>query len=192
MACSGGLVAVAPEVATQLRIKWPNDLLLEDRKVAGILCEQFRSSGVDATGGDLLVIGVGINVDFDLALLPSDLRHPPTTLSAAASRPVAVDETIDAVAQSIVDVMSQDQREGLGESLLDELRVRLAYVGTTCRVDTPRGSVTGRVFGVDEFGRLILESAEGFIACETGEISTYAGTAIATVRGRRHTLHCRG
>lgn len=162
------LAEAAPEVADGLRIKWPNDLLLADRKVAGILCEQIPASS-PASG--FLIIGVGVNVDFDLALLPPDLRHPPTTLSVAAGRPIAVDAVVDAMARHLIGALTQFESEGLSASLRAELTSNLAYVGTIRTWQTAGGAVTGRVLGLDDRGRLLLESASGVIACESGEFA---------------------
>ena len=158
-----------PELAGELRIKWPNDLLLADCKVAGILCEQIPAT---PSASGLLIIGVGVNVDFDLALLPPDLRHSPTTLSAAAGRPMAVDAVIDAVARHLADSMMRFESDGLSQSLLAELQASIAYVGTVRTWESPGGAVTGRVLGLDDAGRLLLDGPGGVIACETGEFAS--------------------
>jgi BirA family transcriptional regulator, biotin operon repressor / biotin---[acetyl-CoA-carboxylase] ligase len=162
------LAEAAPEVAPELRIKWPNDLLLSDRKVAGILCEQIPATP-PASG--LLIIGVGVNVEFDLALLPPDLRHPPTTLRAAAGRSIAVDAVANEVARRLAEAMTQFESEGLSPSLLAELTASLANVGTVRTWQSAGGDATGRVLGLDDAGRLLLEGPAGVTACETGELS---------------------
>ncbi len=163
------LCAAAPELAAQLRIKWPNDLLRADGKVAGILCEQIPGDGAKRPG--CLIVGVGVNVDFDLALLPPELRHPPATLRGALERPIAVETIIDAVASQLAAALADFESNGLSQSLLDELQRSLACVGTTQTWQSPRGAVTGRVLGVDDAGRLLLQDAAGIFACETGELT---------------------
>jgi BirA family biotin operon repressor/biotin-[acetyl-CoA-carboxylase] ligase len=159
---------VASEVADRLLVKWPNDVLLADRKVAGILCEQFL--GGDASPSGVLIIGVGVNVDFDLSELGDGLRHPPTTLRAELGRAVAVDAVIDAVADRLAAALVQFDATGLDESLLGELRRHLAYVGTIRTWDSPTGRVSGRVLGIDDAGRLLLSGPAGKVACAAGEL----------------------
>ncbi|MBX6363022.1 MAG: biotin--[acetyl-CoA-carboxylase] ligase, partial [Gemmatimonadetes bacterium] len=83
----GLAVAQAVEAATgiDVRLKWPNDLLVGGRKLAGILCEGVRGGA----GAQSVVVGVGINVDQDLHELPPCIDPPATSLRLAAGRPVA-------------------------------------------------------------------------------------------------------
>ncbi len=152
----------------RLKIKWPNDVLIDDRKVVGILCEQWPSENGNP---GVLVIGIGVNVDFDLALLPPDLRHPPTTLSQAIGRAVPVDAVIDAVAEQVATALEEFEATGLNAELVAELRGCLAYVGTERSWQTPRGEITGRVLGIDDAGRLLLEVDGQTQAHDIGEFA---------------------
>lgn len=156
--------------AADLLIKWPNDLLAGGRKLAGILCEQCPGAS-GATG--TLVIGIGVNVDFDGALFPPEVRRSATTLREAAGRAATVEEVIAATAREVAVAMQALEREGLSEELLAELRGALAYVGEVQVWGSPRGVVTGRVLGLDGVGRLLLETADGIIACESGELACF-------------------
>jgi BirA family biotin operon repressor/biotin-[acetyl-CoA-carboxylase] ligase len=100
-AVRAALIAVAPELRDRLAIKWPNDILVAGRKVAGILCEQCP-----APSPGVMIIGVGVNVDFDVAQLGDDLRTPPTTLSCELARRLEVEPVIAAVAESLVKAMT--------------------------------------------------------------------------------------
>ncbi|HMO86887.1 MAG TPA: biotin--[acetyl-CoA-carboxylase] ligase [Lacipirellulaceae bacterium] len=163
------LCRVAPEVAPHLRIKWPNDLMLHDAKVAGILCEQLPPAGAAAHGW--LIVGVGVNVDFDVALLPDNLRRRPTTLAAGAGRPVAVEAVIDALAAELRAALADFEAQGFSAALHAELQQRLADVGQRQTCTTPRGTITGRVAGLDAAGRLLLETEEhGLATCDSGEL----------------------
>jgi BirA family biotin operon repressor/biotin-[acetyl-CoA-carboxylase] ligase len=172
------VMKLAGHALGHLCIKWPNDLLIADKKVAGILCELFPVGSAAHRGG-VLVIGIGVNVDFDLALLAADLRHPATTLRAALGRPVDVEDVIVDVARHVCDSMEVFEREGLNEKLLDELRVNLAYVGSVRTWNSPQGAVTGTVLGVDDCGRLMLKCGTDEVTCEFGEFA-----AVGSVLGR--------
>jgi BirA family transcriptional regulator, biotin operon repressor / biotin---[acetyl-CoA-carboxylase] ligase len=140
--------------AERLLIKWPNDVLVDDKKVSGILCEQWP--GESGSLG-VLVIGIGVNIDFDLALLPTDLRHPATTLSTAVGHAIPVDAVIDAVAEQLTALLAEFESSGLNTELIAELRGHLAYVGEERVWQSPQGEVVGKVLGIDDTGRLLLE-----------------------------------
>lgn len=166
------LCRVAPEAAERLLIKWPNDVLLDDRKVCGILCEGFPARGGDPASPGILVIGVGVNVDFDVVQLAGDLRHPATTLRSALDRSIAVDAVIDAASSELEQVLTNWDQAGLDAALIWELKAHLAYVGTERTWNGPAGPVVGRVLGVDANGRLLLQGREGQLVCEVGEFAS--------------------
>ena len=70
--------------AARVAVKWPNDLLIAERKVGGILCE----SGAGARSGPFQVIGIGLNVNGDRNDFPEDLRETATTICHETGRPV--------------------------------------------------------------------------------------------------------
>jgi BirA family transcriptional regulator, biotin operon repressor / biotin---[acetyl-CoA-carboxylase] ligase len=174
-----GLPAEAAGLAARPAIKWPNDVLLEDAKVAGILCEQAHGG----IAGGAVLIGIGVNVAFAQSLLEetSDgqpLRHRATTLSNVAGRQFEVEETLLQTSTAVVAAIEQLEEVGLsrsgvggGAALIDELREALAYVGTRRTWSSPRGEVAGRIVGIDDEGRLLLHDGEVVIACDAGELS---------------------
>lgn len=76
MAALGAAEAIDIVSAVPIAVKWPNDLLINERKVGGILCE----SGVSEGAGPFQVIGTGINVNGIPEDFPDELRHIATTL----------------------------------------------------------------------------------------------------------------
>lgn len=160
-----GLAARAPE---RFEVKWPNDVLVDGRKVAGILCEQRLGGGVQL---DAVIIGVGVNVNFDLALLPGDLRHPATTLEAALGKKLRVGDVVDAVAEELAGALEAFEADGLSAEVVVELRASLAYRGRARTWTSPAGEVRGVVAGLDDAGRLLLDGPAGRIVCESGELS---------------------
>ncbi len=162
----------APQTADRLQVKWPNDVLLDGRKVAGILCEQIL--GDFGASAATLIVGVGVNVDFECAMLGADLRHPATTLRTALGHSIPVESVVGAVTRYLEDLLTDFEFEGLGNSLLAELRASLAYTGTLQSLDQAGRVATGRVTGVDPSGRLVLACQGGEIAFESGELVAVA------------------
>ena len=174
-----GMPPEAMSFAPRPLIKWPNDLLIDDAKVVGILCEQSLGS---ASSSNVIFIGIGVNVAFDQSLLDEPpggeaLRHLATTLSNAAGRPIEVEDVIELVSREVADALEQLETWGLAgtaadrPSLLDELRGSLAYVGSRRTWLSPRGEISGRIVGIDDDGRLLLDDGHGVLACDAGELS---------------------
>jgi BirA family biotin operon repressor/biotin-[acetyl-CoA-carboxylase] ligase len=174
----------AVHCSSEVQIKWPNDLLIHDRKVAGILCEQFslpvknftRDNRRESIPTGVLIVGVGVNVDFDIALLgpPADLRHPPITLAAAAGIAPSVEGVINSIGERLNEALNAFDKYGLNAALLAEVREHLAYVGEEKSWASPRGVVKGRILDLDDRGRLLHETEHGVKACDVGELQHLA------------------
>lgn len=118
-------------------LKWPNDLLVGDAKLAGILAE---------AEGTAVVVGLGLNVS---AAGP----WPPGAVSAeeAAGRPVDTDALLDAVLAGVSD------RRGDWPAVASEYRRDCATLGRTVRVELPDETFTGVAADVDDDGRLLVD-----------------------------------
>ncbi len=148
------------------QLKWPNDVLVGQRKLAGVLAEIVEYSGRPA-----VVIGLGLNVSQSQAELPiptaTSLR-----LAGAASldRDVIVRAVLRALAQRYtawVSAGADPRKSGIGPAY----RERCATIGAQVRVLLPgdRESV-GRVSEVDDHGRLVVEEPTGPRALAAGDV----------------------
>ncbi len=83
---AGLAIAQAIENATNVNIslKWPNDILIHERKVGGILCESFKRN----QGETCVVIGFGINVNLPESTLPNEIKEIATSLQIHANQPL--------------------------------------------------------------------------------------------------------
>lgn len=146
------------ERATGLRpqVKWPNDLLLDGRKLAGVLCE----SRIGGSGLTHAVVGFGLNANLAAGDLPATPGAvPPTSLSLALGEPVdrlallrATLEGIDAA----YDLLWRGQKDQL-RSTWEQY---LAGIGEQVKIETDSGPVTGRFCGVAADGALLLERGD--------------------------------
>ena len=110
-------VANAP---TYIQIKWPNDLLIGDRKCAGILCQAASEGGPPG-----LFLGIGINVGFDHSHFGTDLRHPATTLQVESTACPAADAFEEPLLRELTQSVDLYEKEGLAP-FVDEIHQRLA------------------------------------------------------------------
>jgi BirA family biotin operon repressor/biotin-[acetyl-CoA-carboxylase] ligase len=138
------------------RIKWPNDILVEGNKVAGLLNEM--SAETDKV--NFVVLGIGINLNMTADQFPADLRHPATSLFLATGTRIRRTDFARCLLQELDNVYATFLREGYGPVRSEWLR-RSRLVGERVTV-ADNGRVTaGRVRGIDEYGALLLEGDDG-------------------------------
>ncbi|MDX1570997.1 MAG: bifunctional biotin--[acetyl-CoA-carboxylase] ligase/biotin operon repressor BirA [Xanthomonadales bacterium] len=159
-------VAVAralQDQGVQVRVKWPNDLVVEDAKLGGILIE---TSG-EMTGPADLVVGVGIN----LAVGPrGEVIDQPWTDLRRLGLEVSRNDLAASLVGELLTVFRRFEEEGLGPFLTEWRRLD-DLAGRSVRVDTGRETVEGRAEGVDEQGRLLVRTAKGLERFYGGEVS---------------------
>jgi BirA family biotin operon repressor/biotin-[acetyl-CoA-carboxylase] ligase len=141
--------AVLPLISTVPEIKWPNDLLVNGKKLAGVLVEsQLQGDRLQA-----VVVGVGLNVA--IREFPGEIAATATSLAllgaARLERETLLVELLDAIAARVTTY----QNQGLS-SLLNELNAVDALRGKRVRVEGTSG--IGR--GLDEQGRLLIEDEQ--------------------------------
>ncbi|WP_312855873.1 biotin--[acetyl-CoA-carboxylase] ligase [Nocardioides stalactiti] len=148
------------------RVKWPNDVLIEGKKVAGILVER-----IDTETGPAAIVGVGINVSTTAEELPV-----PTATSLALAHP-DLTPTREAVLLGVVAGIREgyDAWQAGGSEAAARLAAsyvdHCATVGQDVRVDLPGGtSMTGRAVDVDPDGRLVVETAAGREKVGAGDV----------------------
>jgi BirA family transcriptional regulator, biotin operon repressor / biotin---[acetyl-CoA-carboxylase] ligase len=144
-------VAVAEVVGPLARLKWPNDVLVEGRKVAGILVEGRPQEG-------WAVVGIGLNVALRVADFPAELRETAGTLGRS---PADVEPTLVAVLGRLEEWISVDS-----DLLVRSVRDRDALYGRGVRWADGRGVGAG----IDAEGRLLVATDGGTVALDAGEV----------------------
>ena len=156
----------APDAAPRLTLKWPNDVLLDGRKVAGVLCEQMLPWEATAS----LIIGVGVNVNFGAGDLPSDLRYPATTLADAAGARFDVPALIRAAADRIAAAVAQLEADGFTDDLRYRIEARLAQLDAETSLELHDQTVTGTIRGIGSAGELKLDTEGQVRLLRSGEV----------------------
>ena len=136
-----------PGLARRLALKWPNDVLIDGCKFAGILIEGEAHA---------VAIGIGVNCTHH----PKDTTFPATDLAAAGVRasPASV---FDALNAAMIGRVVQWDR-GAGFPVIRDDWVKRAFnIGKTIRVELPDGEREGRFETIDQVGRLVLRRAAG-------------------------------
>ena len=155
MAANALYVALSYYVDTsQLALKWPNDVLLDGGKVAGILLESAGKGPYI----DWLSIGVGVN----LATVPriTDAAFPPISLIAAGGRAVKATEFLTVLADAFATQEHKLARLGF-DRIRTEWLERAARIGETITARTSRETIEGLFDTIDMDGNLVLITGTG-------------------------------
>jgi len=164
----GQAVALAARTAcaddAEVGLKWPNDLVSADgRKLGGLLVETAIHDQELATA----VVGIGINVNWRVADMPSELAGGATSLAELGGREVdraaLLGRLLDALDAEIGAVES-------GIPPLDRYRAACTTIGQRVTVDLGAGAVAGLAVGLDARGGLLLETNEGALTVTSGEV----------------------
>ncbi|HEX3863595.1 MAG TPA: biotin--[acetyl-CoA-carboxylase] ligase [Stellaceae bacterium] len=162
----GVALRVLTPLADRLRFKWPNDLLLDGCKIAGILLESEIAASDRV---DFVVIGIGVNI----ASAPSGVEYPAISLAAVGAA-IDPEDLLPEFTRQFDRWERCWQQEGFGP-------VRAAWLdgagglGDGIRVRLERSTLYGRFCDLDQDGALVLEAAEGRRRIAAGEIFLAAG-----------------
>lgn len=137
-------------------LKWPNDILLDGRKVCGILTEMTAR----AQSVDWVIVGIGVNVNLPEGALPAELRERATSLLLHTRRPFDRAELCAAILSNLERQSARLYVEGPAPILADWRR-HAAHLGKPVRYRQRDALVEGVAVDVDESGGLIVALPDG-------------------------------
>jgi len=154
-------VAVCDALPVPAAIKWPNDVWIGRRKVAGILVEGRPQEG-------WAVLGIGLNVRVDRADFPPELRDTATSLLIEGGVPSGGESTASPVEQVLAAVLEGLDRwlSAPSNSVLEAWRCRDALKGERVRWSSGEGLANG----IDASGALLVETRNGRVTLDAGEV----------------------
>ena len=161
VACGVAVAELLRESAgCEAGVKWPNDIIVREHKIAGILCEGVNGRGICGIGINLLqdeAYFARAGLPYGTSLLLETGRAPETALLAAG------------LANHLEPWLDSLERDG-GTALLAALRVCCISLGREVRAISPQGELCGRAVDLDGEGRLVIETAAGRTAVSAGEV----------------------
>ena len=164
---AGVAIADGIESATGLRVqlKWPNDVFVDSRKLAGILAE------ASSPGGALPYVVVGFGINVMPAAHPRDIALRATNVEEELGRPVdrglLLVECLCALARRYADL-----RDGRAREVMTSWHRRAsAMLGRKVQFDGPGGPCEGIAEGIDEHGALIVRTPGGTVHVISGEVA---------------------
>jgi BirA family biotin operon repressor/biotin-[acetyl-CoA-carboxylase] ligase len=158
MAAVAAVSAIREYTGLYAGIKWPNDILIRDKKAGGILAE----IKANAKGIIFAAVGIGLNVNLSMDLLPEEIRTRATSLMKEKGEPVDRIKLLSHILSRIerwYKVLLND-----GKKILIDECVRLSStVGNRVDIIAPDGVKSGIAEGLNEDGALVLKSASGSV-----------------------------
>lgn len=146
-------------------IKWPNDLVVNKKKVIGILTEM----STEMEQIHYIVIGIGINVNMET--LPPELSETATSLKIEAGRKFSRANLIEAFLGYFEENYEKFEETCDLSLLADEYNRRLINRGKTVKVLDPAGEYTAKALGANEKGGLLIEREGRMEVITSGEVS---------------------
>lgn len=178
------LVLALERLGVAAELKWPNDVLLRGRKLAGILCE----SRAEAGGGRVAVVGVGVNVLQRAEDFPPALGRPEAGAAASAATSLAIEghaltrETVAAEILNALEPLWAELEADGAARVLEAWRRRASFWGEPVRVSTSSGAVAGIARGLDATGGLVVALEGGGVTTVLAGDLELAGAAARTER----------
>lgn len=155
---AGIAVARAIELSTELKpkLKWPNDIFINGRKVGGILTEM--SAEVDRL--DWVIIGIGLNVNTPPESFPSDIEGIPVSLMEAEGEYIPRVKLLQHVLRELESLLNEFRESGF-EPLRTQWKALSNTIGEMVKVISGSEEIVGHAIDIDSDGALILQKDNG-------------------------------
>jgi BirA family transcriptional regulator, biotin operon repressor / biotin---[acetyl-CoA-carboxylase] ligase len=157
VALAEAVTSLAP--AVEVRLKWPNDLLIGGAKCAGLLLE-----GLD--GGAAIAIGMGVNI----VAHPSDTPYPATDLVAASGEAISATDLLSPLSLALHHSIVAFGDGGGFPLVRSRWLARAAHLGQEITVRRDHDALRGRFLDIDVDGRLILDTQDGRVRIDAGDV----------------------
>ncbi len=155
--------AIESETGLKPEIKWPNDILIGGKKVAGILTE--LSAELDKVKH--VILGIGVDVNLDAGELPAELKKTATSLKIETGKMISRAE----LAVAILRELDEDYAKvcaGQFAAVADEWEKHCATIGRNVTVQIGDRKIRGRAESLDDAGALLLRTEHGRLEAITG------------------------
>jgi BirA family biotin operon repressor/biotin-[acetyl-CoA-carboxylase] ligase len=153
-------VALADTVASFIKtppvIKWPNDLLVGGRKLAGILTE----SSCDVQRIEWVILGIGINLNYPVALMPEAIQNRATSIMSLTGTRVSREEFLRRLIHDLDRCYGEFEESGFA-AIAPRWESLFGLRGKRVRVEMANQVMIGTARGIDREGALILEDGKG-------------------------------
>jgi BirA family biotin operon repressor/biotin-[acetyl-CoA-carboxylase] ligase len=153
-------------VKSDLKIKWPNDLYLNGKKIAGFLIE----SSIENNLINKLIVGIGINVNQDIEDFPEDINYIGTSIKIEENREFNRNE----IFLKLLSSLEKDYRKFLNDKHLDikDIEKHLLWFGENVSIyEDEKFLLSGEIVGLNDDGSLLLKTENMYKRIYVGDLS---------------------
>ncbi len=150
------VVEAIHEIGIRAVLKWPNDILVDGKKLCGILSTGKVSHGVM----ERVIIGVGLNANIDPASFPSHLRGSVTSISYLCGHEVDLLLVLEDILNKF-EVRRQSLQSGHWLKLLQEWKHHASFLGSRIGVVSSKASIVGEAWDIEVDGSLLMKLDDG-------------------------------
>jgi BirA family biotin operon repressor/biotin-[acetyl-CoA-carboxylase] ligase len=138
----------------RIKLKWPNDVLIDGKKVCGIL-SQMKTAASEV---DFIVLGIGINVNMSYSQFPEEICKLATSLAIETGRKISRQELIISLYENLSKWYKQLLKDGFCR-IKEKWLSMSPMIGELVQVMFQKEAVSGKAIGIDEDGSLLLLTA---------------------------------
>lgn len=148
------------------QVKWPNDILVGDKKIAGILSEAVTIAS--ETAG--LVIGIGVNQNCPVSDMPSGLEWPTTSIVDEIGKETSTESLLCEIVNEIDSLIKIVETNSSFSAVIDEWRKTSCTLGKSVRIHEDGKFTDGIARDIQEDGALLVETETGFVSVLLGDV----------------------
>jgi len=150
-----------------VRLKWPNDVLVEERKIAGILSEAV-SIGDENVG---VVVGIGVNQNCPVSDMPPGLQWPITSIIDEVGEETSIEALLCSIVNEIDALLKLVEYDSSFVKVLDEWRETSSTLGARVRIYENDTTIEGIAIDIGVDGALIVETESDVVNVLLGDVS---------------------
>lgn len=137
------------------KLKWPNDIMLSDKKLGGILCESILSQE-----SRCVICGIGLNVNMGIEALQT-IDRPATSLIVERPEKYSVDEILHSLTKTFLDYLRLFLKQGFDPFFEEFLKRSYLKIGQKIKFHDDRRQYEGIFQGINRDGSIVLETQQG-------------------------------
>ena len=160
--------AINKTTGTNATLKWPNDVLLAEKKVGGILVEAQTT----AFAVKYVIIGIGVNVLHPIEAFPQELQSISGSLLSCAKKEINKQDLFQAILFELNALYCFSAEKDWPQKIMEKWVPLCAHLGSRVCVDNGKVSLSGRFLGLNEWGHAIIQTENGDqCIVQAGEVS---------------------
>lgn len=165
---AAAVIKATEELGIKTLVKWPNDIVINNKKVCGILTEM----NAELTRINYVVVGLGINVNIDESEFPDDIKDIATSLKIQTGIPVNRQELTARILNNFENLYTKFTDENNIEASISICRENSAVIGRDVLIINREKSMEAHVIDIDNDGKLLVKYPDGRLEhIISGEIS---------------------